>query len=143
MQAGNIRCNGIWCAIIVNNIIRDGKACFSRGLSGKDMLGVLTRDAISRHRAGNLCLRRDVNHHYPIGFGVQLILYQQWHHPQHVGRCRSGNLPLGLFMDQGVKERVKPALVVWRGENAFTQQAAVERAVRLDRIWTKMDCNCA
>jgi hypothetical protein len=48
VQAGNIRCNGIWCAVIINNIIRNGKALLARGLSGKNMFSMFARDMVAR-----------------------------------------------------------------------------------------------
>ncbi len=40
VQTSNIRCNGIWCAVIINNIIRNGEARFARGLCGKNLFSM-------------------------------------------------------------------------------------------------------
>gem|GEM_PF-5384254 len=108
MQTGNIRCNSIWCAVIINNIIRHGKALSARGLSGENMFSMLARDMVSHHGSLDLRLGCDINHQYPIGFLMQLIFHQQRNHPQDIGRAGFGYLTLCFLVDNGMEQGIKP-----------------------------------
>jgi hypothetical protein len=65
MQAGNIGCNGIRCAVIINNIIRDGKACFTRGLRGQNIFRMVSRNVIARHGALQVRIAAFLFRYYP------------------------------------------------------------------------------
>ncbi|MNT20471.1 hypothetical protein D3C72_1557810 [compost metagenome] len=106
MQCGNQWLYPLSGAAIINDVVCSGQALLTRDLCGQYVLCLLAADAVAGYGSGQLSLAVDVNHQHAIGARLQVVLDQQWHHPESVGAGNLRQLTLSFLMNQRVQQLV-------------------------------------
>ncbi|SSN11677.1 Uncharacterised protein [Klebsiella pneumoniae] len=105
------------------------------------MFSMFAADLIAQHGAFDLRLFRHIDDQYAIGLAGQAVFDQQRYDPEEIRGGGGLHLAARFLLNQRVQQRIEPGFFLHVSKNFFPQQAAVQRAVGGNHLWSKVADN--